>query len=59
MKKSTILQHTFSYFKTFQVNLDSVTRDQIRENVSKATRGLFDDAQHRIEALMQKDSYNR
>ncbi|XP_071947357.1 uncharacterized protein [Antedon mediterranea] len=42
-----------------EVNLDSATRIETTSNVRKADEHTFDNAQKRIEALMEKDSYPR
>ncbi|XP_049751026.1 regulator of G-protein signaling 3 isoform X8 [Elephas maximus indicus] len=42
-----------------EVNLDSDTREQTKNNLQSVTRGCFDLAQKRIFGLMEKDSYPR
>ncbi|XP_033102114.1 regulator of G-protein signaling 8-like isoform X2 [Anneissia japonica] len=42
-----------------EVNLDSATRIETTSNVRKPDEHTFDNAQKRIEALMEKDSYPR
>lgn len=43
----------------YQVNLDSATREETRQNLSIAGLSCFDDAQQKIFTLMEKDSYRR
>ncbi|KAL1022619.1 hypothetical protein UPYG_G00029980 [Umbra pygmaea] len=42
-----------------EVNLDSATREQTRQNMLNAGPSCFDDAQQKIFTLMEKDSYRR
>lgn len=49
----------FSLSQHFQVNLDSRTRLQVVSNLSHPNKHSFEQAQKRIEALMEKDSYPR
>ena len=44
---------------SFQINLDSKTREMTAENMSSPNRHTFEQAQKRIQALMEKDSYPR
>lgn len=48
-----------SYFVYLKVNLDAVTREETRQNVSNACPSCFDEAQKIIYTLMEKDSYRR
>lgn len=42
-----------------QVNLDSGTRQQTRQNLLAPTAACFDEAQRKVFHLMEKDSYRR
>uniref|UniRef100_A0A4W5KFA1 Regulator of G protein signaling 4 n=1 Tax=Hucho hucho TaxID=62062 RepID=A0A4W5KFA1_9TELE len=42
-----------------EVNLDSATREETRQNLSNAGPFCFDNAQQKIFTLMEKDSYRR
>ncbi|XP_063056250.1 regulator of G-protein signaling 4 [Engraulis encrasicolus] len=42
-----------------EVNLDSATREETRKNLSAPNVTCFDEAQSKIETLMEKDSYRR
>ncbi|KAK6308853.1 hypothetical protein J4Q44_G00203160 [Coregonus suidteri] len=42
-----------------EVNLDSATREETRQNLSNAGPFCFDEAQQKIFTLMEKDSYRR
>ncbi|XP_029606614.1 regulator of G-protein signaling 4 [Salmo trutta] len=42
-----------------EVNLDSATREETRQNLSNAGPSCFDNAQQKIFTLMEKDSYRR
>ncbi|KAM4628892.1 regulator of G-protein signaling 4 [Polymixia lowei] len=42
-----------------QVNLDSVTREETRQNLESPNPSCFDEAQRKIYILMEKDSYRR
>ncbi|XP_073427712.1 regulator of G-protein signaling 4 [Dendrobates tinctorius] len=42
-----------------EVNLDSITREETIKNIPHPTHSTFDQAQHKIFILMEKDSYRR
>ncbi|XP_060686149.1 regulator of G-protein signaling 4-like [Hemiscyllium ocellatum] len=42
-----------------EVNLESHIRDKTRKNILEPTSSSFDEAQNKIQTLMQKDSYPR
>lgn len=42
-----------------EVNLDSATREETRQNLESAGPSCFDEAQKKIFTLMEKDSYRR
>ncbi|XP_029905503.1 regulator of G-protein signaling 4 [Myripristis murdjan] len=42
-----------------EVNLDSATREETRQNLESAGPACFDEAQRKIFTLMEKDSYRR
>lgn len=46
-------------FVSLQVNLDSYTREQTRENLESVSLSCFELAQCRIYGLMERDSYPR
>ena len=52
-----ILAHNF--ISLLQVNLDSDTRMETVVGLESPSRETFDVAQHKIQALMAKDSYPR
>ena len=54
---TNFLAHIF--ISLLQVNLDSDTRMETVVGLESPTRETFDVAQHKIQALMAKDSYPR
>lgn len=46
-------------FFQFQVNLDSTTRTTTISSLENPSKDTFELAQHKIQALMEKDSYPR
>lgn len=56
-----ILSHTKPciFFFLDQVNLDSTTREETTNTLLQPTHSCFDQAQHKIFILMEKDSYRR
>lgn len=51
--------NTSNHIFTFQINLDSTTRMTTVKNLETPSRDTFLVAQHKIQALMEKDSYPR
>ncbi|NP_001081005.2 regulator of G-protein signaling 4 S homeolog isoform X1 [Xenopus laevis] len=54
-----IYEDFISVEATKEVNLDSVTREETSNNILQPTYSTFDEAQHKIFILMEKDSYRR
>ncbi|XP_046576232.1 LOW QUALITY PROTEIN: uncharacterized protein LOC124284213 [Haliotis rubra] len=62
-KLSSVANKIYTDFVAVQapreINLDSKTRVKTLGNLSQVTRQTFEDAQRRVQALMEKDSYPR
>ncbi|CAH2311788.1 regulator of G- signaling 4 [Pelobates cultripes] len=54
-----IYEDFISVEATREVNLDSATREDTTKNLLQPTNSTFDQAQHKIFILMEKDSYRR
>uniref|UniRef100_A0A8C5PV56 Regulator of G protein signaling 4 n=1 Tax=Leptobrachium leishanense TaxID=445787 RepID=A0A8C5PV56_9ANUR len=59
IKAQKIYEDYISVEATREVNLDSTTRDEAIKNLEQPTHSIFDQAQHKIFILMEKDSYRR
>lgn len=55
----TVQKYVLYHMSLLQVNLDSDTKAKTTTNVENPTREAFIPAQHKIQALMAKDSYPR
>ena len=53
------MKKTVQYFPLFQINLDSKTRLAVKDNMSSPNKHTFEEAQRKIQGLMEKDSYPR
>ncbi|KAG8436646.1 hypothetical protein GDO86_007662 [Hymenochirus boettgeri] len=58
-KAQKIYEDFISVEATREVNLDSATREDTCNNLRQPTNSTFDEAQHKIFILMEKDSYRR
>ncbi|KAM8930081.1 regulator of G-protein signaling 4 [Pelodytes ibericus] len=59
LKAQKIYEDFISVEATREVNLDSTTREETSKNLLHPTCSTFDQAQHKIFILMEKDSYRR
>ncbi|XP_053324721.1 regulator of G-protein signaling 4 [Spea bombifrons] len=59
LKAQKIYEDFISVEATREVNLDSTTREETTKNLLHPTHSSFDEAQHKIVILMEKDSYRR
>lgn len=58
----TIMNLIFNFFYSFffsQVNLDSLTKDSIVLKMAQPTQTTFDQAQKRIQGVLEADAYSR
>ncbi|XP_069823672.1 regulator of G-protein signaling 4 [Dendropsophus ebraccatus] len=58
-KAQKIYEEFVSVEASREVNLDSTTREETNKNILHPTHSSFDQAQHKIYILMEKDSYRR
>ncbi|XP_075689444.1 regulator of G-protein signaling 4 [Rhinoderma darwinii] len=58
-KAPKIYEDFISVEASREVNLDSTTREETNKSILHPTHSTFDQAQHRIFTLMEKDSYRR
>ncbi|XP_056379269.1 regulator of G-protein signaling 4 [Hyla sarda] len=58
-KAQKIYEDFISVEASREVNLDSTTREDTNKNILHPTHSSFDQAQHKIYILMEKDSYRR
>lgn len=58
-KAQKIYEDFISVEATREVNLDSTTREETSKNILHPSNSAFDQAQHKIFILMEKDSYRR
>ncbi|KAG8555908.1 hypothetical protein GDO81_017856 [Engystomops pustulosus] len=58
-KAQKIYEDFISVEASREVNLDSTTREETIKNIVHPTQSIFDQAQHKIFILMEKDSYRR
>lgn len=59
-KKAIFLQILNIFFVLFlQVNLDSLTKDSLVTKMAQPTHTTFDQAQKRIQGLLEADAYSR
>lgn len=59
IKAQNIYEEFVSVEATREVNLDSTTREETVKNLQQPSHSSFDQAQHKIYILMEKDSYRR
>ncbi|XP_040216103.1 regulator of G-protein signaling 4 [Rana temporaria] len=58
-KAQKIYEDFISVEASREVNLDSITREDTTKSILQPTNSCFDQAQHKIFILMEKDSYRR
>lgn len=58
-KAQKIYEDFISVEASREVNLDSITREDTTKSILQPTHSCFDQAQHKIFILMEKDSYRR
>ncbi|KAG9483221.1 regulator of G-protein signaling 4 [Eleutherodactylus coqui] len=58
-KAQKVFEDFISVEASREVNLDSTTREETIKNILHPTNSTFDQAQHKIFILMEKDSYRR
>ncbi|KAM4721861.1 regulator of G-protein signaling 4 [Rhinophrynus dorsalis] len=59
LKAQKIYEDFISVEASSEVNLDSTTREETSKNLLQPTHSTFEQAQHKIFILMEKDSYRR